>query len=149
MNIYADFNPRLREGGDDTHNTLIDSIANFNPRLREGGDLTSLIIPFVIITISIHASAKEATIMHDPISSIFVFQSTPPRRRRPITFLSGCLSNSISIHASAKEATLFRIRYILPILHFNPRLREGGDIAFVILINPIINFNPRLREGGD
>ena len=55
----------------------------------------------------------------------------------------------ISIHASAKEAT-WCPPFFWPLVHFNPRLREGGD-AFTACI-PIFSqeyFNPRLREGGD
>ena len=58
--FYSYFNPRLREGGDYSIQIPVKPFAYFNPRLREGGD-TSLIGLFVIITISIHASAKEAT----------------------------------------------------------------------------------------
>ena len=63
---------------------VVDIVDNhFNPRLREGGD----IVGFATIstaTISIHASAKEATIR---------------RAKKDVSIL-------ISIHASAKEATL-------------------------------------------
>ena len=54
----------------------------FNPRLREGGDSKSpaLISPLLI---SIHASAKEATIRKPVRTDRALFQSTPPRRRRP------------------------------------------------------------------
>ena len=57
---------------------------NFNPRLREGGD-AKVHKPIKISIISIHASAKEATIQ------------------------DGCGRNNsdISIHASAKEATKY------------------------------------------
>ena len=34
-------------------------------------------------------------------------------------------------------------------LHFNPRLREGGDFCVFVRIKYRIDFNPRLREGGD
>ena len=55
------------------------------------------------------------------------FQSTPPRRRRRTTFdrIDRCFF--ISIHASAKEATVLCSTIALLFLHFNPRLREGGD----------------------
>ena len=33
--------------------------------------------------------------------------------------------------------------------HFNPRLREGGDISSNKLDKYNTDFNPRLREGGD
>ena len=55
------FNPRLREGGDDTSCSGAKRICNFNPRLREGGD--------------------EMPQLRDVFHQIF--QSTPPRRRRP------------------------------------------------------------------
>ena len=77
---------------------------DFNPRLREGGDLF---------------------LRH--LLHIFLFQSTPPRRRRQYIH---CLS--------------------LHLLYFNPRLREGGDFFQCIHnTNFFCNFNPRLREGGD
>ena len=80
------------------------SFSYFNPRLREGGDNSTRL----------------------SINSCFVFQSTPPRRRRPQ--LTTYTRNSS---------------------HFNPRLREGGDAILLTLICLQENFNPRLREGGD
>ena len=59
---------------------------NFNPRLREGGDS----VQFVHQTL------------------LMAFQSTPPRRRRP-------LAMSISLTVTD---------------YFNPRLREGGDKGY-------------------
>ena len=59
-------------------------IKDFNPRLREGGDVVRYSLP----------------------ESSFVFQSTPPRRRRQ--------------HNPAPLKNNH---------HFNPRLREGGDAA--------------------
>ena len=58
--IGNDFNPRLREGGDSFQPRSCHYSQNFNPRLREGGDVM-LPICFIGIYISIHASAKEAT----------------------------------------------------------------------------------------
>ena len=57
-------------------------IANFNPRLREGGD-SAIPEEIDLTTISIHASAKEATTFSHALH----------------------LPKVISIHASAKEAT--------------------------------------------
>ena len=76
----------------------------FNPRLREGGDLERGAILAVLPSISIHASAKEATRIFHRIIYNFKFQSTPPRRRRHIKFFATFKSTN-----------------------FNPRLREGGD----------------------
>ena len=56
------FNPRLREGGDHLATTYVRWLMYFNPRLREGGDI----------------DAKAKVCPHCQ------FQSTPPRRRRPL-----------------------------------------------------------------
>ena len=100
---------------------------DFNPRLREGGDGIKG-AESALDVISIHASAKEATI--NPEESM-------------------AYSSMISIHASAKEATIFRRDCNLSCFYFNPRLREGGDLVCRILFGVPANFNPRLREGGD
>ena len=103
------FNPRLREGGDhravDQHHQL----QRFNPRLREGGDrlLTMKIYRF---RVSIHASAREATQPAAFAHFHRAFQSTPPRGRRPVQ-----CSNPGDPYC------------------FNPRLREGGDPAVLII----------------
>ena len=100
----------------------------FNPRLREGGDPVVCPCPNAVCisihasakeatrnnpfrfclfeTISIHASAKEATKYYlSTMGRNLLFQSTPPRRRRPF-FGTGTIGILlISIHASAKEAT--------------------------------------------
>ena len=58
--------------------------------------------------ISIHASAKEATVCHSGNQGHRI---------------------QISIHASAKEATFLSRCCCGSTLYFNPRLREGGDAA--------------------
>ena len=58
--IYLDFNPRLREGGDNICYSLGIKYKNFNPRLREGGDNVFKNTQ-KLKRISIHASAREAT----------------------------------------------------------------------------------------
>ena len=79
------------------------------------------------VQISIHASAKEATLDEQKPFKVVLY---------------------ISIHASAKEATPHICGHSKGD-YFNPRLREGGDI---VADNPLLShfdFNPRLREGGD
>ena len=66
--------------------------------------------------ISIHASAKEATLFSGLLSLKSEFQSTPPRRRRLENLTETIGSNEISIHASAKEATRIDSRSIFPFL---------------------------------
>ncbi len=83
------FNPRLREGGDFFARFQNVLSLCFNPRLREGGDQKDR-SDWVDEDVSIHASAKEATLVAKSMSGKdMLFQSTPPRRRRPITPISG------------------------------------------------------------
>ena len=82
------------------------------------------------VTISIHASEKEATMISMDPHSFDAFQSTPPRRRRRYRKNFTLPSDYISIHASEKEATSILHKRSRRILYFNPRLREGGDDIF-------------------
>ena len=134
---WKNFNPRLREGGDKCYCFTFSTIFNFNPRLREGGDYR-FSIQIQQLLISIHASAKEATLNSavlvnwcnfnprlreggdidaiKPDTYMRLFQSTPPRRRRLENLTETIGSNEISIHASAKEATRIDSRSIFPFL---------------------------------
>ena len=122
------FNPRSREGSDDLPTRMARRFGNFNPRSREGSDLIKM-VEFQQKRISIHAPAKGATqsrcviflkakyfnprsregsdpffrIIHKPFIR---FQSTLPRRERPVPFCFKPAISSISIHAPAKGATL-------------------------------------------
>ena len=79
-----------------------------------------------------------------------LFQSTPPRRGRPLRNDACASEGGVSIHAPAKGATWCSVYQCCFHLCFNPRPREGGD---GLLIRPVISansrFNPRPREGGD
>ena len=88
--LVTNFNPRLREGGDPFVGQPSTNFLHFNPRLREGGDLYHRLRYFRCI--------RE-------------FQSTPPRRRRPVA------------QAEADRDSE----------NFNPRLREGGDTLYTIM----------------
>ena len=77
---------------------------HFNPRLREGGDQET----------------------GDFRLFDWIFQSTPPRRRRHRGMVRWC-----------------RLQ------NFNPRLQEGGDAEDIVDEEEEYNFNPRLQEGGD
>ena len=77
---------------------------HFNPRLREGGDQET----------------------GDFRLFDWIFQSTPPRRRR---------------HAKCGICICYN--------NFNPRLQEGGDVSDALIFSPTSDFNPRLQEGGD
>ena len=124
-NININFNPRLREGGDNIFPKTISLIwISIHASAKEATKIgRSRQYPLSISIhasakeattynllkqaekgISIHASAKEATSLNMNGFRRKKFQSTPPRRRRRngISFTGKFF---ISIHASAKEAT--------------------------------------------
>ena len=55
----------------------------------------------------------------------------------------------VLIHTSARDATALLLTYSVHIPNFNPRIREGCDLVFLISVSPLSNFNPRIREGCD
>ena len=100
----------------------------FNPRTREGCD---------------------AWLAMDGMSG-FLFQSTHPRRVRPLHGVSLRLPRGVSIHAPAKGATMFGSIAITHRLSFNPRTREGCDRRATGRRSWWTDrFNPRTREGCD
>ena len=122
----------------------------FNPRLRTGGDRLAFERFERVRRVSIHASAREATIGYN--ADYLLQNSFNPRLRTggDLPYLKG---------------TCFHIR-------FNPRLRTGGDMTSAVFISKFcrfqstpphgrrpasavtssysrVRFNPRLRTGGD
>ena len=83
--------------------------ANFNPRSHEGSDNGSSVLSYQL---------KR-------------FQSTLPRRERPV--LIGKFNNiqRISIHAPTKGATRFINASFNISFNFNPRSHEGSDSNFI------------------
>ena len=142
------FNPRLREGGDLTAVASYVSRISFNPRLREGGDPRGgrLLTP---LGVSIHASAREATIKAGKGYYRFEVSIHASAREATAGARLGSIKSEVSIHASAREATVACRVGVSVSLSFNPRLREGGDLRDVRPRLVRGCFNPRLREGGD
>ena len=99
--------------------------------------------------ISIHASAREATFFSAVLSTVGSISIHASAREATHRSRSGTCIRQISIHASAREATPFRLLPAPVPVYFNPRLREGGDEAGGDEQWISNNFNPRLREGGD
>ena len=79
-------------------------MSDFNPRFREGSDVKPDWIQGRI-RISIHASAREATIIFKDSYQSGKFQSTLPRGKRRMQSRRLQGGEEISIHASAREAT--------------------------------------------
>ena len=80
-----------------------------------------------IFSISIHASAKEATVQN--VTKWAASMNFNPRLRE-------------GGDSKSKYFTNDRV-------YFNPRLREGGDAGNIPKTFMFDDFNPRLREGGD
>ena len=122
--------------------------------------------------ISIHAPAKGATCQpqhrrrrHHPFQSTLprrerlqkaqlselkkAFQSTLPRRERQTVRQVMTILYIISIHAPAKGATCAICTMSGGCCYFNPRSREGSDVAGFPRRNGRYHFNPRSREGSD
>ncbi len=120
------FNPRLRAGGDTfacQHHVVCFVFQSTPPRRRRlscrngrsrgfsvsihASAQEATILPVdmpQVREVSIHASAQEATTSRQLQNGVKVFQSTPPRRRRH-QLVSPCAYCAVSIHASAQEAT--------------------------------------------
>ena len=112
-----------------------------------GGD--SIFFKFCFISgVSIHASTWEATVCPYSRSHDFVFQSTPPRGRRPTIEVCAILSGSFNprLHVGGDTATRGRSWLARS---FNPRLHVGGDRAKSAMLLALRCFNPRLHVGGD
>ena len=106
-----DFNPRFREGSDAIHTGLGFDLWIFQSTLPRRKRLRFSLILQLLTVISIHASAKEATINFPGVLNNRVFQSTLPRRKRQAR------SHSDTFHND-----------------FNPRFREGSDSPRIVKI---------------
>ena len=144
------FNSRLREGGDIDDYMSLSAGNKFQfapPRGRRRPD--GWTIP-PEVTVSIRASAREATRSPTGSRSAILrfnsrlreggdvgptictispatFQFAPPRGRRQQTAQANLQGTGVSIRASAREATHGRRGRSRPTWCFNSRLREGGD----------------------
>ena len=76
--------------------------------------------------VSIHASAREATISITPAASTLMVSIHASAREATVGYQIVRMTR-VSIHASAREATVFRVGRGKPTVGFDPRLREGGD----------------------
>ena len=166
------FNPRPREGGDNSSIYHVLLSRRFNPRPREGGDLNMFTSSRIFTVVSIHAPAKGATAVL--LCSWFLgtaFQSTPPRRGRLMLVKSAC---NCSLFQSTpprrgRPGTVYRFQVAAPFQSTPPRrgrLLAAVDVRIIRIVsihapakgatqnNSLLNcdnmgFNPRPREGGD
>ena len=143
---------------------------SFNPRVREGRDLL-LNFRHHGITVSIHASARDATSHGHAVSAYGNVSIHASARDATNLMHRAGVGVPVSIHASARDATCRQAAQHRAYTGFNPRVREGRDVsARHFQINKCVSihasardatrrpqrsclssrcFNPRVREGRD
>ena len=187
------FNPRPRAGGDRRSLSSASSSTSFNPRPRAGGDHCKWFVlldyrlfqstpprggrPHVrggaagVVSVSIHAPARGATLGCDLSHNapecfnprpraggddfekfvphhIIPFQSTPPRGGRPSTSGHGRPWPTFQ-STPPRGGRHGPPQFFLHFPGFNPRPRAGGDPGSPGMRPQISCFNPRPRAGGD
>ena len=82
--LLCNFNPHSHEGSDKDHHNDLQSVVDFNPHSHEGSD--SHTIQSAIIVTYFNPHSHEGSDFWDRVSiaSRVLFQSTLPRRERPI-----------------------------------------------------------------
>ena len=108
---------------------------HFNPRLREGGDVKEGQI-LLIIDISIHASAREATglIIKKYVNDYISIHASA--REATALFQDSLPLTEISIHASAREATyVIDNTGVTTKISIHASAREATDAAGVGVIS--------------
>ena len=121
-----------------------------------------------ILSISIHAPARGATIFRYRQLLLLLFQSTLPRGERQERKLRGLqkelfqstlprgerqesvmqyhMGQTISIHAPARGATSCERLLLHWKMYFNPRSREGSDVSYdEILVDVCISIHAPAR----
>ena len=121
------FNPRSREGSDRTTRRPHRSSQDFNPRSREGSDPG--LCAWSGCSVYFNPRSREGSDLEQPQPRApqVLFQSTLPRRER-------------------RGGKGHFWRYYC---HFNPRSREGSDEYLLSKWGNPFYFNPRSREGSD
>ena len=87
--------------------------------------------------ISIHAPAKGATLHHQRLIRLILFQSTLPRRERPCFIHSFSSGGRFQSTLPRRERHLLSLHFPLSLDNFNPRSREGSDSIIKNLVNGI------------
>jgi len=145
------FDPRAREGRDAGSSRTPGRLACFDPRAREGRDLDDAIqLVRRVRLVSIHAPVKGATTVIRLGCVACRVSIHAPVKGATDDGVRGPAVETVSIHAPVKGATRRpdRIRRRWG-RRFDPRAREGRDIAPPAKIEATPSFDPRAREGRD
>ena len=119
------FNPRVRAGRDCRSPMTARRPACFNPRVRAGRDVLRPSV-LLLLAVSIHASARDATLSAGVFTQRAWFQSTRPRGTRRIKRLQ---PRSLTMFQSTRPrgTRLDVIEFSNVCNSFNPRVRAGRD----------------------
>ena len=107
------------------------------------------IFSYINFNILIHAPAKGATYICDVLDLDYEFQSTLPRRERPLLSLMFGYGTKFQSTLPRRERLGTRPKKYYRHHYFNPRSREGSDWLVLQTSSEIDDFNPRSREGSD
>ena len=165
------FNPRPREGGDVICFSSVLCFLLFQSTPPRGGRLVELVLDpvhdpfqstpprggrhesprliqrhFLFQSTPPRGGRRPARFLH---RSSHTFQSTPPRGGRPISGSDGNLGDKFQSTPPRGGRPQWPRCTSSDTRHFNPRPREGGDIAHSLILPSLSDFNPRPREGGD
>ena len=139
------FNPRICKRCDSYCGFDLSSKVSFNPRIckRCDGNPNT---PVEMLTVSIHASVKDATMMAvvpDDLLCVSIHASVKDATAG--SFQSSSLS-SVSIHASVKDATDSQ-RPNISMTCFNPRICKRCDFMKVLSrINPNVSIHASVKD---
>lgn len=122
----------------------------FNPCSRGGSNETAADMDSRSSVISIHASAKGATLVQCLVCNPAVISIPAPAKGATASGVLQANGRRISIHAPAEGATLPPCNLHSPHNHFNPHSRKGSDLSAPrLFIESRYYFNSRSRKGSD
>ena len=149
---YTDFNPRSREGSDDSDDgyyykfnisihapargatysgkNIEKEIEHFNPRSREGSDTIRRTQSGYVDDFNPRSREGSDTVSPTTSTQQVSFQSTLPRGERQ-SFPPDKSSTNVFQSTLPRGERLHRISHHVRLRYFNPRSREGSDFNFI------------------
>ncbi len=124
------------------------SVFHFNPRSREGSDDSTAHPLTVTVKFQSTLPRRERLRYMRGIAAELLFQSTLPRRERPAADWITSIANDFNPRSREGSDVTSSVTLASP-TYFNPRSREGSDTKKIIDVSYHNDFNPRSREGSD
>ena len=101
-------------------------VHNFNPRSREGSDFRLRLFLCVHSVFQSTLPRRERPLSHSAVAKAKKFQSTLPRRERRV-FTSFAFSIIVFQSTLPRRERLYWFPIVQHMYNFNPRSREGSD----------------------